>query len=539
MVANTHGGPAPSTAPSDPASTSVRPLLLARYLHHHPNRQYVDTLLSHITHGFDIGYQGPHLDVRAPNLSSARVHPKAIDDYLHKECSAGRMAGPFPRPPFSPFHCAGLGVVPKQDGTWRVITHLSAPDGLSINDFIDPEAVTLSYTTIDDAVRISQQLGRGTLLAKIDLKRAFRQCPVRQADWHLLGLQWRDQFYYDKCLPFGLRSSPFLFDTFATALEYIFRHQLHNPNIIHYLDDFLIAGPAETTTCSTTFTGIESLCSLLGVATKDEKRTPPTTRITFLGVEVDTITQTISLPQDKLRALMHELHTFSTMEKCTKRNLLSLIGKLAFAAKVIPAGRLFTRRLIDASTRARCLHHHLRLSRASQADIRWWLTFASNWNGKAFFLDPIWTPSPAFQLFTDASDHGFGAYWAGHWLQGTWSTKQHSQDIQWRELYTVVAAAHTWGEQWARKRLLVHCDNQAVVHIWQAGTSKNSDLMALVRTLFLKAATHNFTILLQHIQGVDNGIADSLSRSQFHRFRRLAPDADADPTPTHAFKIDC
>ena len=83
------------------------------------------------------------------------------------------MADPFSHPPFSPFHCAGLGVVPKQDRTWRVITHLSAPAGLSINDFIDPEAVTLSYTTVDDAVRIPQQLGRGTLLAKIDLKRAF------------------------------------------------------------------------------------------------------------------------------------------------------------------------------------------------------------------------------------------------------------------------------------------------------------------------------------------------------------------------------
>ena len=64
--------------------------------------------------------------------------------------------------------------------------HLSAPDGLSINDHIDPEAVTLRYATIDDATRIANQLGAGTLLAKIDLKKAFRQCPVRPADWHLL-----------------------------------------------------------------------------------------------------------------------------------------------------------------------------------------------------------------------------------------------------------------------------------------------------------------------------------------------------------------
>ena len=232
-----HDEAAPTSAHSEPLPTTIRPLLLAQYLKHHPNGQYVTTLLSHLSNGFDIGYQGPHHDVRAPNLPSASVHPETIDDYLKKECNSGRMAGPFPQPPFQPFHCSGLGVVPKRDGTWWIITHLSAPNGLSINDYIDPESVTLSYTTVDDAVGISQRLGRGSLLAKIDLKKAFRQCPVRQEDWHLLGLHWRGQFYYDKCLPFGLRSSPFLFDTVASALEFIFKYHFSNPHIIHYLDD--------------------------------------------------------------------------------------------------------------------------------------------------------------------------------------------------------------------------------------------------------------------------------------------------------------
>ena len=178
-----------------------------------PSPQFVDTLLIHLTTGFDIEYQGPHLDLPAPNLTSASQHPSAIDNYLHSECKQGRMAGPFNEPPFSPFHCSGMGVVPKQDGSWRVITHLSAPEGGSINDFIGPEAVTLKYTTVDNVIKLANQLGCGTLFAKIDLAKAFRQCPVRAADWHLLGLQWKGKLYYDKCLPFGPRSFPFLFNT--------------------------------------------------------------------------------------------------------------------------------------------------------------------------------------------------------------------------------------------------------------------------------------------------------------------------------------
>ena len=447
------------------------------------------------------------------------------------------MAGPFQDPPFNPFHYSGLGAVPKQDGTWRVITHLSAPDGISVNDHIDPESVTLSYTTIDDGVRLAQQLGRGTLMAKIDLKKAFRQCPVRQADWHLLGLHWRGQYYYDKCLPFGLRSSPYLFDTLATALEYIFRDQLNNTYIIHYLDDFLIAGPPHTTVCDDTFKGVESLCKQLGVATKLEKRTPPTTSITFLGIHLDTVSQVASLPQDKLVALMADLKAFTALNKCTKRTLLSLIGKLAFAAKVIPAGRIFTRRLIDASTHVSRLHHHIRISAAMRADIHWWIRFAQQWNGKGFFLEHGWTPSPAFQLFTDASDHGYGAYWRGHWLSGTWSRCQRRNSIQWKELFAVLIAAATWGARWSQKRLLVHCDNHAVVQIWRSGTSAHKLLMQLVRTLFFTAATHNFTVMLQHIAGTNNGIADSLSRSQFRRFRCLAPHADEEATPIPAVQM--
>jgi hypothetical protein len=418
-----------------------------------------------------------------------------------------------------------------------VITHLSAPDGLSINDHIDPESITLSYTTIDDAVSITQQLGPGTLLAKTGLKKAFRQCPVRRQDWHLLGSYWRGQYYHDKCLPFGLRSSPFLFDTVASALEFIFRHQLHNQHIIHYLDDFLMAGPPHTTTCLDTFQGVEALCQELGVATKPEKRTPPTTVITFLGVEINATTQIVSLPQDKLISLKHNLRAFTSRHKCTKRELLSLIGKLAFAAKVIPAGRIFIPRLIDASTHVGPLHHHIRLSACTKADLHWWLAFASSWNGKGFFLERSWTPSPAFQLFTDASDHGYGAYWTGRWLSSTWPPLYSHYDIQWKELYAVVAAAQAWGALWARKRLLVHCDNQAVVHVWRTGTTKHKALMSLVRTLFFIAASNNFTITLQHIQGADNGIADALSRSQLLRFRSLAPDADRDPTPIPAVQI--
>ena len=59
----------------------------------------------------------------------------------------------------------------------------------------------------------------GALMAKVDLKNAFRLCPVRQEDCHLLGIHWHGKFFVDKCLPFGLQWAPYLFNMVADVLE--------------------------------------------------------------------------------------------------------------------------------------------------------------------------------------------------------------------------------------------------------------------------------------------------------------------------------
>ena len=138
---------------------------------------------------------------------------------------------------------------------------------------------------------------------------------------------------------------------------------------------------------------------------------------------------------------------------------------------------------------------------------------------------------------TDASDQGYGAHWRGHWLSGTWSKCEEQPSIQCKELYAVLLAAVTWGFQWGRKCLLVHCHKHAVVHIWHTDTSKHKSLMILVRTPFFTAGSHNFTILLQHIQGANNSIANALYCSQFHRFRCLAATVDQKPMPTPIAKM--
>ena len=140
------------------------------------------------------------------------------------------------------------------------------------------------------------------------------------------------------------------------------------------------------------------------------------------------------------------------------------------------------------------------------------------------------------QLYTDASGtQGWGAYWSGRWLQRSWSTTQQTRDITWKELFAIVMAVHTWGIYWTKQKIVFRCDNQAVVDIWEKGTTHDSYIMALVRLLYFRAAQYNINVCVMHIPGAHDYIADALSHFQMIKFHQLTPTARQAPDPIPAW----
>ena len=186
--------------------TPLRHSRFGRELAHHPNKAWVSWLLQSINKGVSLGYMGPRGPRTTPNLPSTHLHPDIVTAELQKECAAGRVIGPSSVPPLANLKCSGVGVVPKKNGKWRMIHHLSAPQGNSIiNDLIPREQYSLHYATIDNAVASFLKLGVGALMAKVDLRSAFRMILVRQEDCKLLGIHWHNQYYVDT---HGLQRKP-------------------------------------------------------------------------------------------------------------------------------------------------------------------------------------------------------------------------------------------------------------------------------------------------------------------------------------------
>ena len=106
----------------------------------------------------------------------------------------------------------------------------------------------------------------------------------------------------------------------------------------------------------------------------------------------------------------------------------------------------------------------------------------------------------------------------GEWFNGSWLPSQQSLCIAYKELFPIVLACHVWSDNWARKRVECLWDNTVVASVITSGTSKDDQLMHLVRELYLVCTRHNFKVTAKHVPGKTNRLADALSRFQMQEF---------------------
>ena len=121
-------------------------------------------------------------------------------------------------------------------------------------------------------------------------------------------------------------------------------------------------------------------CNRLGVPLAIQKLEGPSI-IMFLGILLDTDKLEVRLPTEKTANLQLMLDTWAQKRACKKRELLSLIGTLSHACKVLPPGRTILYRMIDLSRQAKKMNHWLRLNKEFHSDLTWWRTFLPTWNG--------------------------------------------------------------------------------------------------------------------------------------------------------------
>ena len=502
---------------------------LEPFLATHPDPRFANYIRRGFQQGFRIGFSNPSSPLRdtSRNHPSAYQHTNTVSEHLATEIRAGRIIRADPP---SPTHINPLGLVPKsgQPRKFRLIMDLSSPHDYSVNDGINPELCSLKYAAIDQAMLFIQIFGRGALLAKIDLQNAYRVVPVHPIDQPLLGLKWNGTIYRDTVLPFGLRSAPKIFTAVAEALAWAMV-SIGVSSFLHYLDNFLFMGPATDSTTDTSLQLALSTCAQISFPVSHHKTVGPTHKLTFLGIEIDTIAGTKSLPVDKLHRLKELLSEWQDRTSAPKRDLLSLLDHLSHASTVIRPGRIFVCHLIEYAKQVNALHHYVRLNHHCRADLAWWKEFGLSWDGSS-----IWLPDPpTLSCFSDAS---------GKWGCGTILSTSPNHGSNYN------------GPNPGQERILQqrtrpcsHCcrimgtllegpkgtflsDNTATVAAIQSGSAKDPSLRHLLRCFFFIAASWQFDYAASHIPGVENTAADALSQDRAHLLPNLVLSANNLPS---------
>ena len=471
-----------------------------------------------LKYGFPIGYssQSPPVSV-IKNHNGAYEYPQCISDYLSEEVKSGLILGPWKDNHLSePLAISPMNSVPKKlEGERRIIADFSFPEGSSVNggiskdDYLGRE-VNLSYPTVDNLAKLLKEFGPGTHMFKKDLKKAYRQFLVDPSDIHLCGYYWNDCIYVDVALVMGCRSAAHICQRVTNSVAYMADQE--NICTINYLDD--LCAVADPVSSHDKFQKLTKLLQDLGLRESVEKSVVPDTRVEFLGIMFDSVSQTMEVTAERLQEISELLDIWSGKKRASKRELQSLLGKLVFISKCVYSSRVFISRMLATLRSLKKQNHRFKIGQQFKKDLAWWRSFLKVFNGVSFIPEMIWS-KPDEEMSTDACLSGGGG-WSGceyFSCQFPEFIIRKNFHINALELWVILVGLRLWHANFRSRRIQLFCDNQVSVGLINSGKGRDPILLKILREILFLCSTNGIQIRAVHLPGLENRRADKLSRA--------------------------
>ena len=171
------------------------------------------------------------------------------------------------------------------------------------------------------------------------------------------------------------------------------------------------------------------------------------------------------------------------------RELQVIAGTLNFLCRAIVLGHTFIRRMYNAMMVTNVKtgeplkpYHHIKVNEQLKEDCKVWKEFISVQPGRMGICRPFvdlnqFETSETLNFYTDSSangDLGFGGIFNDRWLFGCWEpgfVATQYPSIKFLELAALCIVVITWGRFLTNTRIIIFCDNQAVMHMVNNQTS--------------------------------------------------------------------
>ena len=522
-----------------------------------------------VANEFNAGIQGIKFGVRAIDKPES-VAPFVVDNFLRtsdeievvrkdleKEANNGWIARVLEVPRWlTSMFCN------YEETKIRIIKNFSSPSGRSCNDAIDDCPTCMM--NVRSAIPMIKPF---CYMAKSDVDSAFRRIPVHPEHCKFMNYQLEGQYYNERFLTWGLKSSMFYFNRYTMLVRFMMIKDGYR-NVLVYVDDFMYIDENEEE-CLNGWMHLNALLDRLGlpVCQKPAKLVKPTQRIKFLGLWICSNTDgqgTCQISMDpekleKLRRLIREIINKDKSASVTTHDLDCLAGLMVHVGQTAFAARGFCKSTFAMKSDKKFKG---KLSKAFMCDMKFWIKEFEKYDGKSMVLHQpqlskeYWATDAAIDEYpaaikVDAKFVGIGSFRDGLVMSVTGESKGEfllnltrkcnrqqwqmahvfpfrkkspaTHTIQFLELFAVWFDMSSDPSKFKDLHLPLRIDNKCALSWLIKGTAP-VPYMPLVRAIQKMMFENNITLYPVYVRSAGNKLADMASRGQVLELNKLLPN---------------
>ena len=419
-----------------------------------------------------------------------------------------------------------LFTVPKKDSAeGRLILDLSV-----LNDFIN--CPSFKMLTLKEAKLV---IPSGFWAVSIDLADGYWHIPIAPRKRPYLGFSYRGVDWQFRALPFGLNIGPRAFTKLISHVVRVMGEQ--GIFVLPYLDDLLILSPTKELCLQHKDLAIQILNNLGFLINYKKSILLPSQQFHWLGIDWDLINHTAQVSQDKIQVLQMSLKSIIQARLAQKKLIMALQGQVNYIGACDPIIKLLmstTRKILrgcrwKSPTDLIEIPIHLRLQ-------------LCKWLGIQTIPQPLGYQTPVITIQTDASLKGWGFQIGQKRFHGDFNLSKHLS-INVLELVTIFLALLMV----SRREMVIQvlCDNTSAVSALRKGSSPHYYLSSVTELIWKRAAKMGWNLVISHIKGSYNVLADQLSRKTtissewsipqevFQKILHINPKLEVDLFATH------
>jgi hypothetical protein len=447
-----------------------------------------------------------------PNHASVTSALVAALKYIHKQLALGHYSGPYSCNSLElligPFYTSLLGVIPKSNGSERIIQDLSTGDSKHplVNSDISPNVFLTKWGLHKKVVPIVPQVPPGSLAATMDMDAAFCQCPVCPDQHNYFVVMWDGVFYLNHCVAFGGASTGGVFGHLANTFVAICR--VRGMSLCtKWVNNFLFVAhlPLALSQLRYSLDNLIALGTQLGWPWKPLKMSPFNNVFTYLRFQWLLSWQTIDIPAAKKAKYLTCLAPWAAggaPVSCCKAEIV--LGTLVYCTLAVPNG----------CTQLVMLTHMVSAFKGAQNCFSCWTPSPAVLNNIAFWHTKLSAPfcgsvlcnlpplSPV-EFWVDAlTSYGVGVVFAGHWAAwqfcAGWQADGHN--IGWAKMIAIEVGVWVAVELgFCNTHFLVRSNNTGAIGLVSLGKAQNTEQNCSLQRIIAHMCASNLCIMSKYV----------------------------------------